>query len=135
MLHQGILPYHAKWHRMMKRLRHVVVDEVHTYRGVMGSHMAMVFRRLLRLCEYYGARPTFIFCSATIGNPGEIASALTGQPFEVVETDGAPRTRRDVLLADCHRCGNLYVQDALALDRGECPPCRLDRSPGLAGLT
>jgi hypothetical protein len=78
MLHLSFLPYHGQWHEFLRRLEFVVVDEVHSYRGVMGSNMAWVFRRLLRVCEYYGSRPTFVFCSATVGNPGELASGLTG---------------------------------------------------------
>jgi DEAD/DEAH box helicase domain-containing protein len=90
MLHLSILPYHAQWREFLRRLDFVVVDEVHTYRGVMGSNMAWVFRRLLRLCEHYGSRPTFIFCSATVGNPGELARGLTGLEVECVTRSTAP---------------------------------------------
>jgi DEAD/DEAH box helicase domain-containing protein len=94
MLHQGILPYHAKWARFLSGLRYIVIDEMHTYRGVFGSHVALVLRRLRRLCSHYGADPTFILCSATVRNPGEHAQALLGLPVSVVDEDGAPRGPR-----------------------------------------
>ena len=91
MLHIGILPNHQAWSRFLRRLRYVVVDEAHLYRGVFGSHVACVLRRLRRLCEIYGSRPQFICCSATIANPGEHAEKLVGLPFETVDNDGSPR--------------------------------------------
>jgi DEAD/DEAH box helicase domain-containing protein len=97
MVHLSMLPYHAAWAEFLSGLTHVVVDEVHTYRGVMGSHMAMVFRRLLRLCEYYGARPTFIFCSATIGNPAELCRMLTGLDAHPILESGAARGGRHMI--------------------------------------
>jgi DEAD/DEAH box helicase domain-containing protein len=78
MLHLAILPHHQQWTSLLASLTFIVVDEVHTYRGVLGAHMAQVFRRLLRVCARYGAHPTFVFCSATVGNPGELAANLTG---------------------------------------------------------
>ncbi|MFP4516837.1 MAG: DEAD/DEAH box helicase [Desulfovibrionales bacterium] len=90
MLHLSILPYHQSWAPFLQNLSFVVVDEVHTYRGVMGSHMAWVFRRLLRLCRYYGSSPTFVFSSAIIGNPGELAGAITGLDVETITRTGAP---------------------------------------------
>jgi len=90
MLHVGILPNHHQWSRLLRRLRYVVVDESHIYRGVFGSHVACVLRRLRRLCNYYGSKPQFICCSATIANPGEHAERLAGLPFKVVENDGSP---------------------------------------------
>ncbi len=98
MLHLSILPYHAQWREMLANLELVVVDEVHTYRGVMGSHMAQVFRRLLRICDHYGARPTFVFSSATVGNPAELAEGLTGLSVTAVTESGAPRGRRHMTL-------------------------------------
>ena len=95
MLHIGILPNHQSWSRFLKRLRYVVVDEAHAYRGIFGSHVAGVLRRLRRLCNYYAASPQFIFCSATIANPGEHAERLAGVPFTVVEKDGAPHGGKD----------------------------------------
>ena len=90
MLHSGILPHHTKWAKLFENLRFIVIDELHYYRGVYGSHMANVLRRLRRLCEFYGAKPVFICCSATIANPGELAKALTGQSCEVIDRSGAP---------------------------------------------
>ncbi|MEJ2740022.1 MAG: DEAD/DEAH box helicase, partial [Dehalococcoidia bacterium] len=90
MLHLGILPNHKYWTMMLQNLKYVVVDEAHVYRGVFGSHVANVLRRLRRLCTYYGSAPQFICSSATIANPGEHAEKLAGVPFEVVDDDGAP---------------------------------------------
>ncbi len=91
MLHQGILPHHTLWVKLFENLRYVVVDEVHQYRGVFGSHVANVLRRLRRVATFYGADPLFIGCSATVANPGELAGALAGRPVEVIERNGAPR--------------------------------------------
>ena len=90
MLHSGILPHHTKWAKAFENLRYVVIDELHYYRGVYGSHLANLLRRLKRVCEFYGSSPQFICCSATIANPKELAEALTGLPFELVERNGAP---------------------------------------------
>jgi DEAD/DEAH box helicase domain-containing protein len=90
MLHFGILPNHRAWSRFLPSLKYVVVDEAHVYRGVFGSHVANVLRRLRRLCAIYGSDPQFILCSATIANAGELAQGLTGRPAEVIEVDGAP---------------------------------------------
>jgi len=98
MLHLSILPFHGRWSEFIENLEYVVVDEVHTCRGVMGSHMAWVFRRLLRICAVYGATPVFIFCSATIGNPGRLASGLTGLDVTAVKTSGAPSTGKHFLM-------------------------------------
>ncbi len=91
MLHSGILPHHTRWARYFENLRYIVIDELHYYRGVYGSHFANLLRRLRRICEFYGSKPQFICCSATIANPRELAEALTGEKFEVVERNGAPR--------------------------------------------
>ena len=90
MLHLSLLPHHHLWAEFFRNLRFVIVDEVHTYRGVMGSHMAWVFRRLRRICAHYGARPAFIFCSATIANPARLASDLTGVEVRSINASGAP---------------------------------------------
>ncbi len=90
MLHSGILPHHTKWMRLFENLRYIVIDELHTYRGVFGSHLANVLRRLRRVARFYGSDPQFICCSATIANPGELASQLTEKVVEVVEENGAP---------------------------------------------
>lgn len=94
MLHRGILPHHERWGRFLGALRYVVVDELHVYRGLFGSHVANVLRRLWRLCRHYGSAPQFIACSATIANPGELARGLSGRPVRVVDRDGAPRGAR-----------------------------------------
>ena len=94
MLHSGILPHHTRWARYFENLRYVVIDELHHYRGVYGSHLANLLRRLKRVCEFYGSQPRFICCSATIANPRELAEALTGESFEVVERNGAPRAEK-----------------------------------------
>ena len=91
MLHTGILPHHTRWAKLFENLRYIVIDELHYYRGVYGSHLANVLRRLRRICEFYGSSPLFIACSATIANPRELAEALTGQPFDLVDDNGAPR--------------------------------------------
>ncbi len=98
MLHAGILPFHSRWAHFFANLRYVVVDEIHTYRGIFGSNVANVLRRLRRLCRHYGSDPQFILCSATIGNPGEHAERLTGLPVTVVDNDGAPRGPRTFVL-------------------------------------
>ena len=90
MLHTGILPHHTKWMRLFENLRYIVLDELHTYRGVFGSHLANVLRRLRRVAKFYGSNPQFICCSATIANPGELASQLIEEEIEVVEENGAP---------------------------------------------
>jgi len=95
MLHLGILPNHQQWSRLLRRLKYVVIDEAHIYRGVFGSHVAGVMHRLRRLCQYYGSNPQFICCSATIANPGEHARKLAGMPFEVVDKDGSPHGGKD----------------------------------------
>ena len=90
MLHSGILPHHTKWAKLFENLRFFVIDELHYYRGVYGSHLANLLRRLKRVCEFYGSSPQFICCSATIANPKELAESLTGLPFELIGTSGAP---------------------------------------------
>ena len=98
MLHQAILPHHTKWAQFFENLRYVVIDEVHTYRGVFGSHVANVIRRLKRICAFYGVRPQFILCSATIGNPQQHAEALIEAPVHAITESGAPSGDRHVLL-------------------------------------
>jgi DEAD/DEAH box helicase domain-containing protein len=91
MLHSGILPHHTRWARYFESLRYIVIDELHSYRGVYGSHLANLLRRLKRICEFYNSKPQFVCCSATIANPRELAEALTGCSFELIERNGAPR--------------------------------------------
>ncbi len=98
MLHVGILPHHKSWADLMANLAWVVVDEAHTYRGVFGSHVANVLRRLRRVAARYGGQPRFILASATIDNPVELAERLVGQPFRLVDSDGAPRSRRRIAM-------------------------------------
>jgi len=94
MLHSGILPHHTGWAGLLRSLRYIVIDELHAYRGLFGSHLANVLRRLLRICRFYGSTPTVICCSATIGNPGELAERLLGRPVTVIDRNGAPRAER-----------------------------------------
>jgi DEAD/DEAH box helicase domain-containing protein len=98
MLHVGILPGHERWAEFLHQLRLVVLDEAHVYRGVFGSHVAQVVRRLRRLCAHYGADPRFVLTSATIGNPHEFAERLVGTTFAVVDEDQAPRPERTIVL-------------------------------------
>ncbi|MGB7173260.1 MAG: DEAD/DEAH box helicase, partial [Candidatus Acidiferrales bacterium] len=94
MLHTGILPHHTKWMRLFENLRYIVLDELHTYRGVFGSHLANVLRRLRRIARFYGSKPIFICSSATIANPGELASRLIEDSVEVVDENGAPSAEK-----------------------------------------
>ena len=100
MLHTGILPHHTNWADFFQGLRFVVIDEMHTYRGVFGSHIANVLRRLKRIAKFYGAHPQFILTSATIGNPRELGERLIEAPVELVERDGSARGERHFLLYD-----------------------------------
>ena len=97
MIHLSLLPHHQKWADFFPKLEMVVVDEVHTYRGIMGSHMSQVFRRLRRICEYYGAAPTFVFCSATVSNPAQLTRQLTGLNVDIVTKSGAPLGKKHVV--------------------------------------
>ena len=97
MLHLGILPNHRSWTSFLSQLEFVVIDEAHAYRGIFGSHVANILRRLRRICARYGANPQFICCSATIANPGEHAENLTGLPFEVITEDGSPFGGKDFI--------------------------------------
>jgi DEAD/DEAH box helicase domain-containing protein len=100
MLHSAILPHHTKWFQLFEQLRVIVIDELHTYRGVFGSHVANVIRRLLRLCAHYGSRPVIVCCSATIANPLELATTLTGRAPILVDRNGAPSGERHILLVE-----------------------------------
>ena len=97
MLHAGILPYHPRWARFLRALRYVVIDEAHAYRGIFGSHVANVLRRLERIVRHYGGEYRVVLCSATIRNPRELAETLTGRAVEVVDDDGAPRGPKQFL--------------------------------------
>jgi len=98
MLHVGVLPHHDRWGDVLSNLRYVIIDEAHVYRGVFGSHVANVLRRLRRLARIYGAEPQFLLASATIANPGELVERLLGVPATVIGDDGAPRAERTVVL-------------------------------------
>lgn len=90
MLHSGILPHHTKWVKLFENLRYIVIDEIHMYRGIFGSNLANVLRRLMRICQFYGSHPQFILCSATIANPQELAQTLTGRNITLIDDNGAP---------------------------------------------
>ena len=92
MLHSAILPHHTKWFQLFEQLRIIVIDELHTYRGVFGSHVANVLRRLLRLCAHYGSHPVIVCCSATIGNPAELA-ARAHRPADAGSSTATARRR------------------------------------------
>lgn len=115
MLHFGILPHHERWASFLKGLTCVVVDEAHTYRGIFGSHVAHVLRRLRRLCEFYGSSPQFILSSATARNGKEFASQLTGLCFEEVNSTGSPGSKKHFIFWDCGE--NSPYGEALSLAR------------------
>ncbi|NPV07437.1 MAG: DEAD/DEAH box helicase [Anaerolineae bacterium] len=98
MLHTGILPHHTKWVDLFENLRYVVIDEIHTYRGIFGSHVTNVLRRLRRVCQFYGSNPQFICCSATIANPGELAERLLELPVTLVHRNGAPAGEKHFII-------------------------------------
>lgn len=100
MVHLSLLAHHPKWASFLSNLQTIVVDEVHTYRGIMGSHMSLVFRRLQRICSYYGVRPKYIFCSATVGNPSILAEQLTGFQVKEISKSSAPKGKRHIIYYD-----------------------------------
>src|SRR5262245_57721363 len=100
MVHSGILPHHPRWAKLFENLKYVVIDELHVYRGVFGSHLCNVLRRLRRICRHYGSSPVFLCSSATIANPRELAERLTGCAFEVVADSGAPREEKFFLFVN-----------------------------------
>ncbi len=100
MVHSGILPHHPRWAKLFENLKYVVIDELHAYRGVFGSHLCNVLRRMRRICRHYGSDPVFVCSSATIANPRELAERLTEQPFELVEKSGAPRGEKFFLFVN-----------------------------------
>ncbi len=97
MVHLSLLPFHTQWSSFFQNLRYVILDELHTYRGIFGSHLTQIIRRLGRVCEFYGAHPQFIACSATIANPQEFAERITGLPFAAVVESGAPQAAKNFL--------------------------------------
>jgi DEAD/DEAH box helicase domain-containing protein len=98
MLHAGILPHHTKWQKLFTNLKYVVIDELHVYRGVFGSHFTNVIRRLKRICRFYGQDPIFICCSATVANPKEHAERMLERPVVLIDQSGAPKSRRTFIL-------------------------------------
>jgi DEAD/DEAH box helicase domain-containing protein len=97
MLHSGILPHHTKWVSLFENLKYIVVDELHTYKGVFGSHVAHVLRRLKRICHYYGSNPIFICTSATIANPKQLAESLTNEHHKLIDKNGAPSGKKNFI--------------------------------------
>ncbi len=97
MLHSGILPHHTKWVKLFENLKYIVIDEIHAYRGVFGGNLANVLRRLLRICEFYGAHPQFICCSATIKNPAELTRLVIGRTPTLIDDNGAPCGKRHIV--------------------------------------
>ena len=97
MLHLGILPHHTKWLHLFRNLKFVIIDEIHIYRGVFGSHLANIIRRLKRICRFYGSNPQFICCSATIANPLELSQKIVGEKFDLVDNNGAPQGEKHFL--------------------------------------
>ena len=97
MLHSGILPHHTKWVKLFENLKYIVIDEIHAYRGVFGGNLANVIRRLRRVCAFYGAHPQFICCSATIKNPAELAAQIIGSPVRLIDDNGAPAGKRNIV--------------------------------------
>ena len=123
MLHVGILPNHSRWADVLAQLEFVVIDEAHAYRGVFGSHVACVLRRLRRVCALYGASPQFLLASATVANPREAARALTGLDVEVVDTDGAPRAEREIVIWDPPLLDERSGERASSLGEAAGPAC------------
>ena len=119
MLHQGILPNHTKWVKLFENLKYVVIDEIHAYRGVFGSNLANVIRRLKRICAFYGAHPTFICCSATIRNPAELAKTMTGREMLLIDENGAPAGERHVVFYNPP-----VVNEQLGIRAGSIPQTR-----------
>ena len=109
MLHRGILPYHQNWEEFLKNLSFVILDEVHTYRGIFGSHLNQVIRRLKRLCRHYGAHPQFILLSATISNPKDFGENLIEEKLEVVQADGAPKSGQHFLFLNPETSPNFFA--------------------------
>jgi DEAD/DEAH box helicase domain-containing protein len=106
MLHMGILPFHEKWKELFENLAYVVIDEVHTYRGIFGSHMNQIIKRLKRICSIYGSSPRFILLSATINNPKNFGSTLIGDKIKVVDSSGSPRSEQHFLFLNPEASSN-----------------------------
>ena len=139
MLSTAVLPHHTKWFQLFEQLRYIVIDEAHTYRGIFGSHVANVLRRLLRICAHYGSHPRIVCSSATVGNPGELAQTLTGRPFRVIDKSGAPTGERHVVVLDPPpldpRSGVRPGPHAPGLSRGALLPARRSADHRLRACT
>jgi DEAD/DEAH box helicase domain-containing protein len=98
MLHTGILPHHTKWIKLFENLKYIVIDEIHHYRGIFGSHLSNVVRRLDRICQFYGSKPVFVTCSATIANPDELAEKIVGRPVNLIDKNGAPSGEKHFII-------------------------------------
>lgn len=138
MLHLAVLPHHANWTTFLASLAFVVIDEAHSYRGVPGSHMALLLRRLDRICARYNARPVHILCTATVGNPEELGTALTGRPVHAVTGSGAPQGKRHVVFIDPEEspasAAIQLLQAALARNLRTIVYCRSRRMTELIGM-
>jgi DEAD/DEAH box helicase domain-containing protein len=119
MLHSGILPHHTQWRRLFSSLRYIVVDELHVYRGVFGSHVGNVLRRLERICAHYGASPQYILCSASIANPKALAERLVEREVALVDDNGAPSGEKHLILYNPP-----IVNAALGIRTGSIPAAR-----------
>lgn len=113
MLHAGLLAFHEAWASFFARLKYVVIDELHTYSGIFGTHVLHLFRRLNRVCAYYGSHPTYITSSATIGNPEQLASQLVNRPFHTVLENGAPAAARHFLFLNPAESPNTLAANLL----------------------
>lgn len=139
MLHLSLLPYHESWTAFLANLSYIIVDEAHTYRGIFGSHMAQLFRRLNRICSNYGADPVYIFCSATLGNPLELAQALCGKDdIKLIDKSGAPRPPRHFIFMDPEKssstCAIDLLKRALGIDLRSIVYCQSRRMTELLSL-
>lgn len=138
MLHLAVLPHHVNWTTFLASLAFVVIDEAHSYRGVPGSHMALLLRRLDRICARYNARPVHILCTATVGNPEELGAALTGRPVRAVTESGAPQGKRHVVFIDPEEspasAAIQLLQAALARNLRTIVYCRSRRMTELVGM-
>jgi Distinct helicase family with a unique C-terminal domain including a metal-binding cysteine cluster len=141
MLHLSLLPFHENWAEFWAGLDFVVIDEVHTYRGLLGSHMAQLFNRMQRVASHYGSNPSFVMCSATIGNPGELAQNLTGLSSgncEIITESGAPKGKRNFIFLNPEgspaRTAILLLQSALARNLRTIVYCQSRRMTELISL-
>ncbi len=135
MLHQGILPFHTQWEMLFRNLQYVVIDELHSYKGIFGSHVLQILRRLRRVASFYHAEPQFLATSATIANPSDLAAQLTGLPFDLVEQNGAPSATRHIFFinprASLYTVATRLFTEAVTADKKPLSSPRRARSPNL----